>query len=67
MQYRHWLARGETERLRALIVRFDAAQSELEQALERRDFAAAGEALRRQREVLNEQHAVVLSRLHWRR
>ena len=58
------LAHVENAQLQALKSRFDAAHAQGVAALKRGDFAAAGEAIRRQRDILEEQRNLVIFRLH---
>ena len=58
------LTQIENEQLRSLKARFDAANSIGMAALKRGDHRAAGEAIRLQREILDEQRNLLLFKLH---
>ena len=58
------LINSEHDGFRELKARFDEAHAEGMAALQRKDFQALETAIRRERDILNEQHLLILFRLH---
>ncbi len=61
---RRTLVNIEHDGFRELKARFDEAHAEGMAALQRQDFQALESAIRRERDILNEQHLLILFRLH---